>query len=130
MATSCVWKVWIGQEGHWFFFGGWGWGTLQKKKGTFMNKKSSFIIFFFILIQRKLNKTKTAKPYCFQCQFNIHNRGFYSWFLKSLFILMSIAAFICRPLRMYCIDRVGVPESHDGHAFYCLYDYCVLAKVS
>ncbi len=25
-------------------------------------------------------------------------------------------------LRMYCIDRAGVPESHDAHAFYCLYD--------
>ncbi len=25
-------------------------------------------------------------------------------------------------LRMYCIDRAGVPESHDAHAFDCLYD--------
>ena len=25
-------------------------------------------------------------------------------------------------LRMYCIDRARVPESHDAHAFYCLYD--------
>ncbi len=24
-------------------------------------------------------------------------------------------------LRMYCIDRAGVPESHDAHAFHCLY---------
>ncbi len=32
-------------------------------------------------------------------------------------------------LRMYCIDRAGVPESHDAHAFFCLYDQCVLAKV-
>ncbi len=32
-------------------------------------------------------------------------------------------------LRMYCIDRAGVPESHDAHAFYCLYDRCILAKV-
>ncbi len=25
-------------------------------------------------------------------------------------------------LRMYCIDRAGVPETHDAHAFHCLYD--------
>ncbi len=25
-------------------------------------------------------------------------------------------------LRMYCIDRAGVPESHYAHAFHCLYD--------
>ncbi len=25
-------------------------------------------------------------------------------------------------LRMYCIHRAGVPESHDAHAFCCLYD--------
>ena len=25
-------------------------------------------------------------------------------------------------LRMYCIDRAGVPENHDAHAFHCLYD--------
>ncbi len=28
-------------------------------------------------------------------------------------------------LRMYCIDRAGVPESHDAHAFHCLYDQCM-----
>ncbi len=26
-------------------------------------------------------------------------------------------------LRMYCIDRAGVPESQDPHAFYCLWSY-------
>ena len=25
-------------------------------------------------------------------------------------------------LRVYCIDRAGVAESHDAHPFYCLYD--------
>ncbi len=25
-------------------------------------------------------------------------------------------------LRMYCIDRARVPESHDAQATYCLYD--------
>ncbi len=25
-------------------------------------------------------------------------------------------------LRMYCIDRAGVPETHDAHSFHCLYD--------
>ncbi len=25
-------------------------------------------------------------------------------------------------LRMYCIDRAGVPETHDAHAFHCLSD--------
>ena len=27
-------------------------------------------------------------------------------------------------LRMYCIDRAGVPKSHDAQAFRCLYDQC------
>ncbi len=49
----------------------------------------------------------------------------------------SVVHFLCvhipmkkkTTLRMYCIDRAGMTESHDAHAFYCLYDYCILAKV-
>ncbi len=37
-------------------------------------------------------------------------------FLQVIFNLFPLC------LRMYCIDRAGVPESHDAHAFYCLYD--------
>ena len=33
-----------------------------------------------------------------------------------------------RPLRMYCIDRARVPETHNAHGFHCLYDYCILEK--
>ncbi len=29
---------------------------------------------------------------------------------------------VINDLRMYCIDRAGVPETHDAHAFHCLYD--------
>ncbi len=35
---------------------------------------------------------------------------------------LKIISCSIKKLRMYCIDRVGVPESHDAHAFYCLYD--------
>ena len=33
------------------------------------------------------------------------------------------------PLRMYRIDRPGVPESHDACPFHCLYDKCMLVKI-
>ena len=32
-------------------------------------------------------------------------------------------------LRMYCIDRARVPESHDAHVFYCLYDKSVISQL-
>ncbi len=42
-------------------------------------------------------------------------------FLKQCFTDMN-KSITNSDLRMYCIDRDGVPESHDAHAIYCLYD--------
>ncbi len=39
-------------------------------------------------------------------------------YFKALRSIQSRRLMYC----MYCIDGAGVPESHDAHAFYCLYD--------
>ena len=37
---------------------------------------------------------------------------------------------LCLRMYMYCIDRPGVPESHDALVFQCLYDKCIQDLVS
>ncbi len=38
------------------------------------------------------------------------------------FLVSNAVIFVKLKLRMYCIDRAGVPETNDAHAIHCLYN--------